>query len=200
MEKKQTFGELFRRWGLKSIKLNVKFAQLEFEATDDDMTAAWDMYVELITRIATQELDEDCGDEKAALNSIHALFPITREILKSKGRLAPNFTKIAVVVLNQILRPFLSKWHRRSLAGDFENPQMCIEFRKELENIRIQLLCYSRMLAEIAKVEPKTQASNRTIYIDADTIKELQEWKAVQAKVLPNCGFVLSYNLSLIHI
>lgn len=64
------------------------------------------MYVELITRIATQELDEDCGDEKAALNSIHALFPITREILKSKGRLAPNFTKIAVVVLNQILRPF----------------------------------------------------------------------------------------------
>lgn len=55
MEKKQTFGELFRRWGLKSVKLNVKFAQLEFEATDDDMTAAWDMYVELITRIATQE-------------------------------------------------------------------------------------------------------------------------------------------------
>ena len=52
MEKKQTFGELFRRWGLKSVKLNVKFAQLEFEATDDDMTAAWDMYVELITRIA----------------------------------------------------------------------------------------------------------------------------------------------------
>ncbi|OLA72283.1 MAG: hypothetical protein BHW45_08010 [Roseburia sp. CAG:197_41_10] len=136
MEKKQTFGELFRRWGLKSIKLNGKFAQLEFEATDDDMTAAWDMYVELITRIATQKLDEDYGDEKTALSSIHALFPITREILKAKGRLAPNFTKIAVIVLNQILRPFLSKWH--------------------LENIRIQLLCYSRMLAEIAKVEDLT--------------------------------------------
>ena len=80
MERKQTFGELFRRWGLKSIKLNGKFAQLEFEATDDDMTAAWDMYVELITRIATQELDEDYGDEKTALSSIYALFPITREI------------------------------------------------------------------------------------------------------------------------
>ena len=156
MEKKQTFGELFRRWGLKSIKLNGKFAQLEFEATDDDMTAAWDMYVELITRIATQELDEDYGDEKTALSSIYALFPITREILKAKGRLAPNFTKIAVIVLNQILRPFLSKWHRRCLAGEFENPESCIEFRKELENIRIQLLCYSRMLAEMAKVEDLT--------------------------------------------
>ena len=49
MERKQTFGELFRRWGLKSIKLNGKFAQLEFEATDDDMTAAWDMYCLLYT-------------------------------------------------------------------------------------------------------------------------------------------------------
>lgn len=156
MERKQTFGELFRRWGLKSIKLNGKFAQLEFEATDDDMTAAWDMYVELITRIATQELDEDYGDEKTALSSIYALFPITREILKTKGMLAPNFTKIAVVVLNQILRPFLSKWHRRCLAREFENPESCIEFRKELENIRIQLLCYSRMLAEMAKVEDLT--------------------------------------------
>lgn len=45
---------------------------------------------------------------------------------------------------------------RRCLAGEFENPESCIEFRKELENIRIQLLCYSRMLAEIAKVEDLT--------------------------------------------
>lgn len=69
---------------------------------------------------------------------------------------------------------------------------------------RINLSCSTSMLVIFIRyyktmndykfVEPKTQASNRTIYIDADTIKELQEWKAVQAKVLPNCGFVLSYN------
>ena len=53
---------------------------------------------------------------------------------------------------------------------------------------------YYKTMNDYKFVEPKTQASNRTIYIDADTIKELQEWKAVQAKVLPNCGFVLSYN------
>ena len=43
-------------------------------------------------------------------------------------------------------------------------------------------------------VEPKTQASNRTIYIDADTIRELKAWQKVQKKVLNNCDFVLSYN------
>ena len=58
----------------------------------------------------------------------------------------------------------------------------------------LSIFHYPRKILRYKFVEPKTQASNRTIYIDADTIKELQEWKAVQAKVLPNCGFVLSYN------
>ena len=43
-------------------------------------------------------------------------------------------------------------------------------------------------------VDPKTQASVRTIYIDADTIRELKAWRAVQQKVLKGCGFILSYS------
>ena len=43
-------------------------------------------------------------------------------------------------------------------------------------------------------VEPKTQASIRTIYIDTDTIKELKAWQEVQKKVLKDCDLVLSYN------
>ena len=94
-----TFKDLFRRWGLNSIKLNAGFAEIEFGATEDDQTAAWDMYVELITRITTQPLDGADGDEETALNSVYQLFPITREILKSKGRNAENFSKIAIIVL-----------------------------------------------------------------------------------------------------
>ena len=56
---------------------------------------------------------------------------------------------------------------------------------------------YYKTMNDYKFVEPKTQASNRTIYIDADTIKELQEWKAVQAKVLPNCGHQLNLPISL---
>jgi hypothetical protein len=43
-------------------------------------------------------------------------------------------------------------------------------------------------------VEPKTRASVRTIYIDTDTLRELQAWREVQQKVLKNCNIVLSYN------
>jgi len=110
-DNKFRFKDLFQRWGLGSIKLNVLFAEIEFTPTEDDQTAAWDMYVELITRIATQRLDENTGDEETALNSVYSLFDITRTVLKEKGRNAPNFTKIAIIVLNQVIRPFTAKWH-----------------------------------------------------------------------------------------
>ena len=90
--------DLFENWGLTNIKLNVGFMEAEFEAKPDDQEAAWEMYVELITRTLTQELRDEDGDEKTALDSVHSLFPITREILKSRGRKCEAFTKIAVIV------------------------------------------------------------------------------------------------------
>ena len=128
-----TFKDLFRRWGLYSIKLNVGFAEVEFGATEDDQTAAWDMYVELITRITTQPLDDTDGDEETALDSIYQLFSVTREILKSKGRNAENFSKIAVIVLNQIIRPFTAKWHKKKINGAFSDKNECALFRTELQ-------------------------------------------------------------------
>ena len=53
---------------------------------------------------------------------------------------------------------------------------------------------YYKTMDEYKFVEPKTQASIRTIYIDTDTIKELKAWQEVQQKVLKDCDLVLSYN------
>ena len=150
------FGDFFRKWGLNSIKLNLKFAELEFSTTEDDQTAAWDMYVELITRITTQPLAQDEGDEATALESVYSIFGITRDILKSKGRNAEAFTKIAIVVLNQIIRPFTAKWHRKKLEGAFENSAECLTFRSELSDFQIELIKYTRLLAGLAEVEDLT--------------------------------------------
>lgn len=43
-------------------------------------------------------------------------------------------------------------------------------------------------------VEPKTQASVRTLYLDEDTLNELKSWKEAQSLVLKDCDLVLSYN------
>lgn len=151
--KNQTFDQLFEKWHLKSIKLNVAFASMEFAPNDVDREAAWELYVELLTRITTQSLPLSDGDEKTALDSVYSIFPTTREILKRKGRQCVGFTKIAIPVLNQIVRPFTAKWHKLSLNNAFDDAEKCKEFREELKKLQILLKYYTSLLSEIAEVE-----------------------------------------------
>ena len=146
----------FRKFQLDKIKLGPKWANAEISFISADEDAAWDLYVEMLTRITTQPLPSEVGDEKTALDSVYSLFPTTREILRRRGRSAIQFSKIAVPMLNQIVRPFTAKWHRESLEGAFENPAKCAEFREDLTALRKDLRNYSSMLADIAGVEDLT--------------------------------------------
>jgi hypothetical protein len=144
-------------WDMTSLKINLQFLEMEWKPAEPDRNAAWELYIELLTRIATQPLPEAHGDEKTALASVYALFPLTREIIKRNGRDCIEFTKIAVVVLNQVVRPFTAKWHRAQVAGAFEQAAACTEFRGELDALQGRLRTYSGMLAEMAQVEDLTQ-------------------------------------------
>jgi hypothetical protein len=144
-------------WDLTSLKITAPFMEMEWSPQDEDKEAAWEMYIELLTRITTQSLAAEDGDEKAALDSIYSLFPITREIIKRKGRHCIEFTKIAVVVLNQIVRPFTAKWHKKSINGAFSDPKTNQEFRQELSALQQILVRYTQMLASMAEVEDLTK-------------------------------------------
>ena len=109
--------KLLEKWDLTSLKIKAPFLEMEWQPNNEDKTAAWELYIELITRAATQRLAPDEGDEAAALKSIYELFPLTRDTIKRNGRYCINFTRIAVVVLNQKVLPFTSKWHPRTIAG-----------------------------------------------------------------------------------
>ena len=143
-------------WAMKSLKINVKFLEMEWEPSTEDQDAAWEMYIEMLTRVTTQHLEPDHGDEKTALESIHLLFGLTRGILRAHGRGCITFSKVAIVVLNQIIRPFTAKWHRESLAGAFEDKEKCKCFRAELTILQSELRKYTAALASIAKVEDLT--------------------------------------------
>ncbi len=154
------YKDLFEKWGLKSLKLNLKFVEAEFEAQPEDQDAAWEMYVELITRVATQFLEPDAGEEDSALDSIYSLFETTRGILKEKGRKCEAFTKIAVIVLNQIVRPFTAKWHKEKENGAFSDREKCTKFRTELKMLQVELRKYTALLAAIANVEDITDIND----------------------------------------
>ncbi len=142
--------------GMSSLKINLSVLQAEWNPKVADKNAAWALYIELLTRIITQPLPAEHGDEKTALDSVYSLFAITREVIKEQGPDCINFTKIAIVVLNQVIRPFTAKWHRKSLAGDFERESERSAFREELASLQMELRKYSRMLADIAGVEDLT--------------------------------------------
>ncbi len=145
--------KLFENWDMKHLKLNMGFLETEWEPQVNDAQAAWEMYVELLTRIATQPLPNDHGVESTAMESVCSLFGITREILRKYGTDCIGFAKIAIVVLNQVVRPFTARWHRLSNQGAFDDDAQCNVFREELQNLQAELRKYMGMLAEIAGVE-----------------------------------------------
>ncbi len=156
---------------LKKVSVSLPFGigSAEWEADPTERHAAWSLYVELVTRIAVQPLEVDQGTVREALNSLYSLFGSTREILKEAG---PNVGAahnsvggIAIAVLNNGLRPFLSKWHpllqaweaRRTLdvspkehEKNWANePQL----REELSVLQANLEKYANALAEIVDLK-----------------------------------------------
>ncbi len=149
--------EWLDEWSMTGLKIKAPFLEAEWQPKDVDKDAAWELYIELLTRITTQYLEPEHGDEQTALESVHALFDLTREVIKRKGRHCIEFTKIAIVVLNQVIRPFTAKWHRLSLQGAFQDKDLCGQFRDELSDLQALLRTYTKMLADMADVEDLTE-------------------------------------------
>ncbi|WP_420312449.1 hypothetical protein ACOB87_37180 [Streptomyces sp. YS-B37] len=101
-----------------------------WEPSDAERSAAWELYLELVTRVSVEELGPDEGFLREALSSLHTFFNITREILRRYGpELAPplapghvSFGVLAVTVLNRVLRPLLASWHPRLSAYESARP------------------------------------------------------------------------------
>jgi hypothetical protein len=151
------WSKWLENWNMTSLKVNVGFLEMDWNPSEPDKDAAWDMYVELLTRVTTQSLPNEKGNEKAALDSIYSLFETTRSVIKEQGRDCREFTKIAIIILNQKIRPFTSKWHKLSLEGAFEETEACANFRSELSVLQYELSIYAQMLAQMASVEDLTQ-------------------------------------------
>ncbi|MDO5559565.1 MAG: hypothetical protein Q4F95_08185 [Oscillospiraceae bacterium] len=147
------FKDILKSAGLSNLKLSLPFLEMELTLNQADRDAAWELYIELSTRCATQSVDESSQDNREAITSLYTLFPITREILKKYKCDCINFSKIAIPVLNQVLRPFVSKWHKFDM--EHRNDVSCDwgNFREELEAIQKTMKDYTKLLCELARVE-----------------------------------------------
>jgi hypothetical protein len=153
---------------IKKVSANIPFGigQVELETVETSRNAAWALYIEMTTRIATQQLEDDHGLLREALNSLYSLFGITRQILKEAGpdvgASSETVGGIATDVLNQGLRPFLAKWHPKLQIWEAQRPEGVshkeheknwaeeVQMRHELKLLGQNLEQYTNALAKIA--------------------------------------------------
>ncbi|MCZ1009404.1 hypothetical protein [Streptomyces lydicus] len=137
---------------------------------DAERKAAWELYVELITRVSVVELGPSEGVLREALSSQYTLFHTTRDILRRYGPdVAPRsrqgditFGSLAVTVLNAVVRPLLTRWHPALAEHEAARPpgvapqqheqewEHEAELRQQLRLARHTLTDLARVLAEVA--------------------------------------------------
>ena len=61
--------KLLENWDLTGLKLKLGFLETEWNPQVKDAEAAWELYVELLTRTATQPIPYEAGVEKTALGA-----------------------------------------------------------------------------------------------------------------------------------
>jgi hypothetical protein len=155
------------------VNLRLPFLEVSGEWAPDDLErqAAWELYVELVTRVPVSKLQEDEGVLREALASLYGLFGTTRAILrkygpgvalgKEEGTL--SFGYMAVALLNGALRPFLAKWHPLLQTFEAKRPSgtapaaheatwdAADDMRRELDELRVALVDYAVLLGEVTR-------------------------------------------------
>ncbi|MGK5531514.1 hypothetical protein [Streptomyces sp. URMC 129] len=121
------------------LKLPMLEASGTWEPNDAERRAAWELYVELVTRVSVVPLKADEGLLREALTSMYSLFASTREILRRHGPAVAepkkngqyNFGYLAVAILNFGIRPLLARWH--PALEDWENSRPADRSRRDHE-------------------------------------------------------------------
>ncbi|MFJ2818251.1 MULTISPECIES: TIR domain-containing protein [unclassified Streptomyces] len=95
--------------------------------SEAERMAAFDLQVELVSRIGVQQLPDGSGSLREALTSLNSLFPFTRDTLHRysiglEPSSAPSVQSVADHLLNEVLRPFMTRWHPLLKAWEAHRP------------------------------------------------------------------------------
>ena len=155
-----------------------------WEPDHAERDAAWELYVELVTRVSVVPLGADHGILREALTSLYSLFGVSREILRKYGPGIARpvrkpgqyrFGHLTVWMLNAALRPVLATWHPRLQQWEAARPERLSvveherawdragELRTELEALRRLLLRYAEILATVCEAPALIDATHEVL-------------------------------------
>ena len=121
--------------------------------TSADRALAFDMLVEIRTRILDNALGPNEGTDLSALESVHSLFPSARQFMHKHGYQCANCGRILNAYLNTYVRRFTTKFHPVSISECWKDNPLSVnaEFRKELSELVERLVELVEALKRLAR-------------------------------------------------
>ncbi len=134
--------------------LGAAWLSAPFSPTDADQKAASDFYIQLLSRITTRRLHYLDGDEQTALTSVFRLFGFARDICGKHEPDCRRFTQLVWTLLNEVVRPFTAKWHKRFEDQDGKlSEDQRHEFREELIPLQDQLAYHLQLFEALSQAD-----------------------------------------------
>ncbi|MCT9081316.1 tetratricopeptide repeat protein [Streptomyces fulvoviolaceus] len=133
-----------------------------------ERSAAFNLQIELVTRVGVQPLPPEEGSLREALTSLHTLFATTREVLHQMAAEAGTpigLPHIASNVINEHLRPFLTTWHTALQQHEVSCPPdlsaiahehhwaRAMDMRAALDALRVPLTDAARELGRLCGID-----------------------------------------------
>lgn len=163
------FQRNVRSFEINEAAIGIGSSKVGIKPNYEDMQIAYKLWVELSTRKIGLSIDLDNDVIEEIYDSWYEFFRLTRELVKDipiskirKDKSTGELVRIAVEVLNEGIRPHLTKWQakfRKWYTAQLENkanvdlsPQDCQKKYPEYNELTKDLLEVNKRLTEYRKI------------------------------------------------
>lgn len=163
------FGRNIKSYEVNEADIGIGSSKVTIKPNYEDMQIAYQLWVELSTRTIGLSIDLDNDVIEAIYDSWHEFFMLTRELVKGipiskirKDKSTKELVRVAIEVLNEGIRPHLTKWQarfRKWYNAEIEknenfglSPQECQKKYPEYDRLAQDLIEVNKRLIEYRKI------------------------------------------------
>ena len=171
-----------RDWEINEAELGIGNQKLKLKINNDDAQIAYKIWVELSTRKIGIKIDSEKDVIEEVYNSWYQFFGVTRELIKNipvskmKRESTREIIELSICILNQGMRPHLTKWqaefrkwYKQNSKNEPElSPQKIQrkfpqydELMKDLTKVNEHMVNYCESMKKIALEHNHNSSQNR---------------------------------------
>lgn len=156
------FGRSLKNFEIDGAELGLGDQKISFKPNDTDRQIAYSIWVELSTRKIGLPMDVENDVIAEVYDSWYAFFGVTRELIKGvpvskvRGKSTSKIVDLSVEVLNEGLRPHLTKWQAR--YRHWYEQQMENKTDAEPQSVQKSFPAYQELVEDLLKVNQKLMA------------------------------------------